>query len=137
MGIFDRFRKNKTRTRASKYSLERIESSNELIKTLKEIIKAKDIAITGYKKALGEIIDLEEDGYTLKQENQNSLTQNADLTDIVIQTLASREDIPRPLKLAIQNYGEANRLELNSVLNSKVNEFLTPKDEKKTDTYGV
>lgn len=137
MGIFDRFRKNKTRTRASKYSLERIESSNELIKTLKEIIKAKDIAISGYKKALGEIIDLEEDGYTLKQENQNNLTQNADLTDIVVQTLASREDIPRPLKQAIQSYGEANRLELNSVLNSKVNEFLTPKDEKKTDTYGV
>ena len=89
MGIFDRFRRDKPRKRASKYSLERIESSNELIKTLKEIIKAKDIAITGYKKALGEIIDLEEDGYTLKQENQNSLTQNADLTDIVIQTLAS------------------------------------------------
>lgn len=137
MGIFDRFRKNKTRTRATKYSLERIESSNELIKTLKEIIKAKDIAISGYKKALGEIIDLEEDGYTLKQENQNNLTQNADLTDIVVQTLASREDIPRPLKQAIQSYAESNRLELNSVLNSKVNEFLTPKDEKKPDSYGV
>ena len=137
MGIFDRFRRDKPRKRASKYSLERIESSNELIKTLKEIIKAKDIAITGYKKALGEIIDLEEDGYTLKQENQNNLTQNADLTDIVVQTLASREDIPRPLKQAIESYAEANRLELNSVLNSKVNEFLTPKDEKKTDTYGV
>jgi len=137
MGIFDRFRKDKTRKRATKYSLERIESSNELIKTLKEIIKAKDIAISGYKKALGEIIDLEEDGYTLKQENQNNLTQNADLTDIVVQTLASREDIPRPLKQAIQSYGEANRLELNSVLNSKVNEFLTPKEEKKPDSYGV
>ena len=137
MGIFDRFRKDNTRKRATKYSLERIESSNELIKTLKEIIKAKDIAIAGYKKALSEIIDLDESGFELKQESQNNLTQNGDLTDILIDTLNGRSDIPRPLKQSIESYGNTNRESLNATLNAKLNEFLIPKDKKAVDNFGV
>ena len=136
MGIFDRFRANKPRKRLSKYNIETISSKNELISSLKEIIKAKDIVIKAHKTALSEIIDLEDDGYILK--NESALGSDADLVDVVTSSINSRDDIPRPLKQAISSYTDTHRLELNSILNEKINQLVTPAPEKKEpDNYGV
>ena len=136
MGIFDRFRTPKRRTRLSKYNLETLSAKNELITALKDVIKAKDVTIAGYKKALSEVMDLEEN-FDLKN-NEQLLGNDADLVDIITSTLTGREDITRPLKQAISSYADAHRPELNSVLNQKVNQLMTPAEEKKeSDSYGV
>ena len=133
MGLLDRLRTPKRRVRMSKYGLESINTKNELISALKDVIKAKDITIQAYKKSLSEVIDLEED-FNLK--SNDPITADADLVDIISSTLTSREDIPRPLKQAIMSYSETHRAELNSVLNQKVNQLMsTP--EKKDESYGV
>ena len=133
MGVLDRLRTPKRRVRMSKYGIESINTKNELISALKDVIKAKDITIQAYKKSLSEVIDLEED-FNLK--TNEPITADADLVDIISSTLTSREDIPRPLKQAIMSYSETHRAELNSVLNQKVNQLMsTP--EKKDESYGV
>jgi len=133
MGFLDRLRTPKRRVRMSKYGLESINTKNELISALKDVIKAKDITIQAYKKSLSEVIDLEED-FNLK--SNDPISADADLVDIISSTLTSREDIPRPLKQAIMSYSETHRAELNSVLNQKVNQLMsTP--EKKDESYGV
>ena len=136
MGLFDRFRTPKKRTRLSKYNLETLSAKNELITALKDALKAKDFQIQAYKKALGEVMDLEEN-FDLKS-NEQPLGNDADLVDIITSTLTGREDIPRPLKQAISSYADAHRPELNSVLNQKVNQLMTPAEEKKeSDSYGL
>ena len=133
MGVLDRLRTPKRRVRMSKYGIESINTKNELISALKDVIKAKDITISAYKKSLSEVIDLEED-FNLK--TNDPISADADLVDIISSTLTSREDIPRPLKQAIMSYSETHRAELNSVLNQKVNQLMsTP--EKKDESYGV
>jgi hypothetical protein len=134
MGILDRFRAPKRRIRMSKYGLESINTKNELITALKDVIKAKDITIQAYKKSLSEVIDLEED-FNLKSDNP--ISADADLVDIITSTLTSRDDVPRPLKMAIANYGETHRAELNSVLNQKVNQLISNPDKKEEANYGV
>ena len=134
MGILDRFRTPKRRVRMSKYGLESINTKNELITALKDVIKAKDITIQAYKKSLSEVIDLEED-FNLKSDNP--ISADADLVDIITSTLTSRDDVPRPLKMAITNYGETHRAELNSVLNQKVNQLISNPDKKDETNYGV
>jgi hypothetical protein len=134
MGILDRFRTPKRRVRMSKYGLESINTKNELITALKDVIKAKDITIQAYKKSLSEVIDLEED-FNLK--TNEPISADADLVDIITSTLTSREDVPRPLKMAITNYGETHRAELNSVLNQKVNQLISNPDKKDETNYGV
>ena len=136
MGIFDRFRTPKKRTRLSKYNLETLSAKNELITALKDALKAKDFQISAYRKALSEVMDLEEN-FDLKS-NEQPLGSDADLVDIITSTLTGREDIPSPLKQAISSYADAHRPELNSVLNQKVNQLMTPVEEKKeSDSYGV
>ena len=134
MGFLDRFRTPKRRVRMSKYGLESINTKNELISALKDVIKAKDITIQAYKKSLSEVIDLEED-FNLK--SNEPVSADADLVDIISSTLTSREDIPRPLKMAIANYSETHRAELNSVLNQKVNQLMSTPDKKDGTNYGV
>jgi len=134
MGFLDRFRTPKRRVRMSKYGLESINTKNELISALKDVIKAKDITIQAYKKSLSEVIDLEED-FNLK--SNEPVSADADLVDIISSTLTSREDIPRPLKMAIANYSETHRAELNSVLNKKVNQLMSTPEKKDETNYGV
>ncbi len=134
MGLLDRFRTPKRRVRMSKYGLESINTKNELISALKDVIKAKDITIQAYKKSLSEVIDLEED-FNLK--TNEPISADADLVDIITSTLTSREDVPRPLKMAITNYGETHRAELNSVLNQKVNQLISNPEKKDDTNYGV
>jgi len=135
MGIFDRFRTIKPHKRLSKYNIETISSKNELISSLKDIIKAKDIVIKAHKTALSEIIDLEDDGYVLKPESV--LGSDTDLVDVVTSSINSRDDIPRPLKQAISSYTDSHRLELNSILNEKINQLIKPPEKKETENYGV
>jgi len=135
MGIFDRFRTLKPHKRLSKYNIETISSKNELISSLKDIIKAKDIVIKAHKTALSEIIDLEDDGYVLKPESV--LGSDTDLVDVVTSSINSRDDIPRPLKQAISSYTDSHRLELNSILNEKINQLIKPPEKKETENYGV
>ena len=118
----------------SKYGLESINTKNELISALKDVIKAKDITIQAYKKSLSEVIDLEED-FNLK--SNDPISADADLVDIISSTLTSREDIPRPLKQAIMSYSETHRAELNSVLNQKVNQLMSTPEKKDESNYGV
>ena len=134
MGLLDRFSTPKRRVRMSKYGLESINTKNELISALKDVIKAKDITIQAYKKSLSEVIDLEED-FNLK--TNEPISADADLVDIITSTLTSREDVPRPLKMAITNYGETHRAELNSVLNQKVNQLISNPEKKDDTNYGV
>ena len=129
MGIFDRFRTIKPHKRLSKYNIETISSKNELISSLKDIIKAKDIVIKAHKTALSEIIDLEDDGYVLKPESV--LGSDTDLVDVVTSSINSRDDIPRPLKQAISSYTDSHRLELNSILNEKINQLIKPPEKKR------
>ena len=135
MGIFDRFRTIKPHKRLSKYNIETISSKNELISSLKDIIKAKDIVIKAHKTALSEIIDLEDDGYVLKPESV--LGSDTDLVDVVTSSINSRDDIPRPLKQAISSYTDSHRLELNSILNEKINQLIKPPEKKENENYGV
>tara|TARA_R110002020_G_scaffold261351_2_gene475682 strand:+ start:698 stop:1105 length:408 start_codon:yes stop_codon:yes gene_type:complete len=135
MGFLDRFRANKPKRRQTKYSIETINTKNDLITALKDVIKAKDITIQAYKKSLSEVIDLESD-FELKSDN-NILTSDADLVDVLQSTINSRDDIPRPLKQAIASYADTHRPELNSVLNQKVNQLITPAEKKEDEQYGV
>ena len=110
--MFEFLRRNKRRSRVSRYDKQHFEALEAQAMAYKEALKADRTAIAHYKRALDVQEDLDGAGYDLQlpEAQPKSLTEG--LTQII-----SGSDLPQGIKVGITSVVNSNPAEVNMILN--------------------